>query len=501
MTRKSKYALMAILTLGLAIGAFLLWREYKLEKTLARLQSALNRRGMQMEYEDVHWLGLTGLEFGRLSIGHGQNPSITMRDVQLEVNPWGDSPWQKIRAVHWGKMEAQYKDMAFEVQGAVFPSQNRLAIHLHQSTDGKLLSQLDLHLLVSPTQQGLGFAFQSGTFVARHEKLSAQSVAFPALMAQGHCGFRGPNIYLQTTQARSGQLPCQAAITYDFLQALGTISLQTPMAPFKDFHNAFPANMAACSPTRHVLNQVEGHIAAELGMSIPFRHPEKLQLRAALRDSNLDGRILAAMLAQPGHGHAQFDVRQLSPPILRAILLSEDANFYAHQGFDIEILQAAMAENLQTGRFVRGGGTISMQYVRNAFLNQQKTLLRKLDEMLFTVALERGKAFSKDEILGRYLGQIEWGPNVHGIEDASQFYFHKTPQRLTLDEGLFLAAIIPNPRQYQHLLLEDGHLNAFGEEYFSTMKWMLFEEEWIGEEELDKPVMAFHVPKPSSTGI
>jgi hypothetical protein len=129
-----------------------------------------------------------------------------------------------------------------------------------------------------------------------------------------------------------------------------------------------------------------------------------------------------------------------------AIMHGEDFAFYNHRGFYPEAFHKSLVENIESGKFLRGASTLSMQVVKNVFLNLDKTLARKLEEILIVWLIENNHLTSKSRMLEVYMNIIEWGPNVYGITEAARFYFSKEPSALTLSECIFLAYIIPYPR-------------------------------------------------------
>jgi hypothetical protein len=138
----------------------------------------------------------------------------------------------------------------------------------------------------------------------------------------------------------------------------------------------------------------------------------------------------------------------ISPYLQKCVLTTEDPSFMTHKGFVTEAFRTSIIKNLQTKKFSRGGSTISMQLVKNVFLTRQKTLSRKLEEILLVFILENNQIVNKKRMLEVYFNVIEWGPDVYGIGEASQFYFQKKPKYLSLNECLFLANIIPSPRKF-----------------------------------------------------
>ena len=139
---------------------------------------------------------------------------------------------------------------------------------------------------------------------------------------------------------------------------------------------------------------------------------------------------------------------EMSPYLQKCVLTSEDPSFFEHRGFINSAFKQSIAKNIRTKKFSRGGSTISMQLVKNVFLTREKTLSRKLEEILLVYILENNHISSKQRMLEVYFNVIEWGPNVYGIGEASRFYFQKSPSYLNLNECLFLATIIPNPKGF-----------------------------------------------------
>lgn len=132
--------------------------------------------------------------------------------------------------------------------------------------------------------------------------------------------------------------------------------------------------------------------------------------------------------------------------VRKAVLIAEDARFYSHSGIDWHEVGESFKTNLEKGRIVRGGSTITQQLAKNLYLSTSRDPIRKLKELLITWMLEA--TLSKNRILELYLNIIEWGRGVFGIEAASQRYFHKSATKLTREEGARLAAAIPSPLRY-----------------------------------------------------
>lgn len=140
------------------------------------------------------------------------------------------------------------------------------------------------------------------------------------------------------------------------------------------------------------------------------------------------------------------ELDDISPFMVAAVLTTEDGAFYKHHGFNHNAIRNATAANLKARRFARGASTITMQLAKNLFLSREKTLSRKIEELILTDYLEQ--AFRKDDMMELYLNVIEFGPDVYGITRAADYYFGRKPEELNLPECFFLASIMPSPIRY-----------------------------------------------------
>ncbi|TBR17220.1 monofunctional biosynthetic peptidoglycan transglycosylase [bacterium] len=132
----------------------------------------------------------------------------------------------------------------------------------------------------------------------------------------------------------------------------------------------------------------------------------------------------------------------MSPHLVRAVLIAEDDRYWRHRGVDWRQVRLATKQGLRGGR-MRGASTISQQVARNLFLSPEKSLGRKLKEVLFARHLER--TLGKERVLELYLNVVEWGEGVFGAEAASWTYYDKPASDLTPEEAVGLAAALPSP--------------------------------------------------------
>ena len=107
-----------------------------------------------------------------------------------------------------------------------------------------------------------------------------------------------------------------------------------------------------------------------------------------------------------------------------------------------------------------------MQLVKNVYLNRNKTMVRKLEEILIVWLMESTRAVSKDRMYEVYLNIIEWGRNVYGIGEAARYYFSKQPSQLTLGESIYLASIVPRPKTGLYAFTYYGGLKPYISSYF-----------------------------------
>lgn len=151
--------------------------------------------------------------------------------------------------------------------------------------------------------------------------------------------------------------------------------------------------------------------------------------------------------AEPALQHQWVDSNKISPHLKRALVAGEDAKFMQHQGFDWDGIRTAGEKNAKRGAVVAGGSTISQQLSKNLFLWNERSYIRKAQEAVITLMMER--LWSKDRILTVYLNSIEFGQGIYGAEAAAQHYYGKSARRLSRHEAARLAALVPNPVVYQ----------------------------------------------------
>ncbi len=127
-----------------------------------------------------------------------------------------------------------------------------------------------------------------------------------------------------------------------------------------------------------------------------------------------------------------------------SVILAEDASFYKHDGIDVKAIKKAIQYDLEKQSMARGASTITQQVAKNLFLCREKTITRKIREVILAKQMEQ--ELTKGRILELYLNVVELGPMVYGIGHGSRYYFGKPASALTPRESTFLAAMLPGPR-------------------------------------------------------
>ena len=208
-------------------------------------------------------------------------------------------------------------------------------------------------------------------------------------------------------------------------------------------------------------------------------------------------------LAKDGRWHLTASVHKTSFPSSQ-LFASLPSGLFRHArglrtGFLPGAIQEALAYDLQVGRFARGGSTISMQLVKNIFLNRHKNIARKLEEALLVWLIENQRITSKERMYEVYLNIVEWGPLVYGVCEASRFYFDKEPSDLTVNEAIFLASIIPKPKHFRSVFNPDATLKENQTGYFELLAKRLLAKGVITAEQAEAVAPVIDVKGPART--
>lgn len=261
--------------------------------------------------------------------------------------------------------------------------------------------------------------------------------------------------------------------------------LETPEIEAQDLFDAFPKGLFESLEGVRVSGNIRYKLAAFLDTS----NPDSVQFNSEMQQNGFKvnawghanvPKLNSTFVYTPyedeepvrdiivGPENPNFiPLNQISPYLRNAILTTEDPSFFSHNGFVEEAIRTSIVTNYKEKAFKRGGSTISMQLVKNVFLSRNKTLVRKLEEILIVWLMESTRAVSKERMYEVYLNIIEWGHNVYGITEAARYYFGKHPSQLTLGESIYLASIVPRPKTGLYAFNYEGRLKPYIGRYFS----------------------------------
>ncbi|CAM3578723.1 monofunctional biosynthetic peptidoglycan transglycosylase [Corallococcus sp. ZKHCc1 1396] len=149
---------------------------------------------------------------------------------------------------------------------------------------------------------------------------------------------------------------------------------------------------------------------------------------------------------KPRVRQAWVSLGTVAPHARDAVLISEDARFYKHEGVDWTEVENALEQSVREARMGRGASTLTQQLAKNLYLSTDRSLLRKGKELLLARRLEAH--LSKQRILSLYVNVVEWGEGVYGIEAAAREHFGVSARALSVAQGAMLAAMLPAPRRW-----------------------------------------------------
>ena len=409
------------------------------------------------------------------------------------------------------------------LSGILNTSEKRVAMEIKKQDSGRLMIPY-IHqrwnTVVAFDSASLNLAFtlsDSGTAhisgktniynaLFNHPKISPSDVKFEKSEIAYLVNFGKSTIELDSSSVISfNKIEFNPYIRYQIMPEKAIkISVHKPDFGAQDFFGSLPEGLF----TNLEGIRVKGRLSFNLDFNYTFNQPDSLLFNAALKSKgfrveqfgntnftyiNLPFTYTAFEKGQPvrtfevGPGNPDFRTIEQIPAYLKnAIMTSEDGSFYFHRGFIPDAIRASIITNIKEKRFARGGSTISMQLVKNVFLNRNKNITRKLEEMLITWLIESQQLVNKDRMFEVYLNIIETGPMVYGVNEAARFYFNKDVSKLSLAESIYLASIIPKPKWFRYSFNKDGTLRENLQSYYSLVSGKMLRKEWITQDEFDK---------------
>lgn len=162
------------------------------------------------------------------------------------------------------------------------------------------------------------------------------------------------------------------------------------------------------------------------------------------------------------HNDTYVQLKDIAPIAQKALVSSEDKDFYKHPGFSIAGIASALFQNVTHGGGAGGGSTLTQQLVKNALLSQERSIFRKYQELVLSIEVER--RYSKDEILEMYMNSAYFGEGAFGIEDAAKTYFGKSAKDLDNAQAAMLIGLLPAPSAYSPIS-GDAHKAKVRQDY------------------------------------
>ncbi|GAA3157156.1 transglycosylase domain-containing protein [Streptomyces virens] len=196
-----------------------------------------------------------------------------------------------------------------------------------------------------------------------------------------------------------------------------------------------------------------------------------------------------SLMARKGYNREIVDLARVPKDVQRTFVAAENKTFYKDSGVDIRGTARGLLNTL-SGKGAQGGSTITQQYVKNYYLTQDRTVSRKLKEMVISLKLDREK--SKDYILAGYINTSFYGRGAYGIQAAAQAYYRVDAEDLTVEQGAYLAALLQAPNQYDWAIASDTGKRLAKERWNYVLDNMV-EQKWLDRSE--RQGMEFPVPK------
>lgn len=363
---------------------------------------------------------------------------------------------------------------------------------IHFNMDNLAMDNGELHID--------GYSSIESLFI-NHQKIATKDVVVKNARFDYHFVV-GPRFIAidSTSTMQLNNIKCQPYISYtNEKDKVYALKLKIPKMKAQDFISSLPTGLF-----RHFEGmEAQGNFSYSLNFAYNNHKPNNVIFDSKLKpeglkitkygEANLNklngpfvyraidkGNLQRPILVGPGNFN-YTPLSEISHHLRSCVLTSEDPSFFSHRGFINEAFKESITKNIKTKKFTRGASTISMQLVKNVFLTREKTLSRKLEEILLVYILENNHISSKERMLEVYFNIIEWGPNIYGIGEASQFYFQKRAVDLNINECLFLATIIPNPKGFMYRLENDHQLKPFAKQQQKFMTKVMFRRNLLVE--------------------
>lgn len=393
-------------------------------------------------------------------------------------------------------------ESVWHMEGAIYPSKKKLDVRFYAENKKVELPYLEQKLglklnfdTISTRMDNIEYSsdelkifgnWSMKNLLVNHPKVAQKDVLIPNASIDCNMFIGEKSISIDSTSvAYLGLIKARPFIKYTIAPSkIYELKFDTEELQAQDFFNSFPQGLF--NSLEGI--KVKGTLAYHLNFSLDEKSPWKCVFNSGLTKKDFGiigfgetnfqkingdftyvpyeyGKPMRPILVSTANSNFT-PYAQISDYIKNALLTTEDPLFFSHRGFYEEAFRQSIATNFVAKRFKRGGSTISMQLVKNIFLSRNKTVARKLEEMIIVWLIENNRLSPKQRMYEVYLNIIEWAPNVYGIGEASRFYFDKNPSQLNLGESIFLASIVPKPKKFKYSFMPDGTLKPYMHKYF-----------------------------------
>lgn len=452
---------------------------------LARVESALRARGVEWGQRhstptQASWSELRGPGFHAtlLELSALPQPSAQLSGLVIELDALPSEPpaaagptgassgGLALSSVGVQAMSVRWKGETLlgDLSGSLLPEVDlRGPDGSIRRVDGRWQGQLSRALTLGPLRASvLVSAQQEDNSLLRFEARAQDLVVEHPLLAAGPVGPLSAELRGSWDRA-SGALQAKASLNGLQATVLGsvqpsplgfTLQVEAAELPFAQVVALFGALIPEAGRAR---------CSGRLGIKLELIGPplawkarpsaEALDCQGALHDEDAlrsgsvrwrarqaDG---SPMVASTGPGQPGFTSWLDGQRLSDAFIASEDIRFLSHPGYDLDAIQEAIDEAAAGEERPRGGSTITQQLAKNLYTGDERTLVRKLRELMYSLELE--SRLSKRHILQLYINIVELGPDLHGVGPAADLYFAKDPSGLTDKESAFLATLLPSP--------------------------------------------------------
>ncbi|MAA77992.1 MAG: hypothetical protein CL916_01935 [Deltaproteobacteria bacterium] len=451
-----------LISIGTSIGLFISFHWFVSDT----IEEELTKRGITYQSKKRSLLGLNYYQLtwnqniaSRLHVPFLYPPTITVYDGKGIISQSKNTRTSKEQypiVVHVQNLDLYYPKMNLEAEdfnGTIYPTIDISSPNLSITrSNGKTnitgtvphpLEGDDVSLTITKDGDETEFSASISSFSLKHPLLSQTTIHIPKSELKGNLNGSRLNASLSMIDSNISwygtiDLRTYASdISYDGSISLSTLHRIFPLSQPLSLSGSFLVNGTFQWPQKDWSLSLDSNdltVSGELFDPLPFKHGTFSHTSPSTGKLHVSGPQTKYWTPYSKLGW-----------MAKTAIASEDIAFWNHKGFSTKSMEEAI-QDYRRKKTIRGGSTITQQLAKNLFLSSEKTFERKVHELIYTIALEH--FLTKEEILTIYLNVVEFGPEIHGIDKASQLYFLKKPSSLTLVESAYLASILPAPTRF-----------------------------------------------------